>query len=451
MRTLVIGCNHRTAPVRTRERIALSAEALPRAAREFRARFPGVQFAFLSTCNRMEVYLAAPSGATPRIAEVIAFLGEFHGVEPEAFAAGLYTHEDVAAARHLFRVASSLDSMVVGESQILAQVKSALEQARATGSAGPELEGLFEHALAVARDIHARTGLSAGKVSVGSVAADLAGRIFSRLDDKRVLMVGAGEMAETTLSHLLAGRPKHLWVTNRTPATAEELAERLARTHGVAASTVPFDEWVTRLAEADIAVTSTASREPLLTPAGFAAIPRRRGYRSLLIIDIAVPRNVDPAVGAQAGVFLYNIDDLQEVTERNLAQRREAVAAGEAIVETAVIEYAGRCLRRDLSPMIIALRRRFQVVADEELARLIPKLKEASGHDRRLIEQMLHRVLAKLLHGPMSLLGEQADPGTATVYADALRRLFGLQDDELEEEDHDTANSPVHGGRDGRA
>jgi len=387
MRTLVIGCNHRTAPVRTRERIALSAEALPRAAEEFRARFPGAQFAFLSTCNRMEIYLTAPEGATPRIAEVIAFLGEFHGVGPEVFAAGLYTHEDVAAARHLFRVASSLDSMVVGESQILAQVKSALEQARAVGSSGPQLEAMFEQALAVARDIHARTGLSAGKVSVGSVAADLAGRIFSSLDDKRVLMVGAGEMAEITLSHLLA--------------------------------------------EADIAVTSTAAREPLLTAAAFAAIPRR-GYRSLLIIDIAVPRNVDPEVGEQAGVFLYNIDDLQEVTERNLAQRRDAVAVGEAMVESAVIEYAGRCLRRDLSPMIIALRRRFQVVADEELARILPKLKEASGHDRRLIEQMLHRVLAKLLHGPMSLLGEQADPGTAMVYADALRRLFDLQEEDLE-------------------
>ncbi len=431
MRTLVIGCNHRTAPVRTRERIALSAEALPRAAEEFRARFPGAQFAFLSTCNRMEIYLAAPEGATPRIAEIIAFLGEFHGVEPQAFAAGLYTHEDVAAARHLFRVASSLDSMVVGESQILAQVKSALEQARTVGSSGPQLEAMFEQALAVARDIHARTGLSAGKVSVGSVAADLAGRIFSSLDDKRVLMVGAGEMAEITLSHLLAGRPRHLWVTNRTAAAAEELASRLSRAHGVAASTVPFDDWPARLAEADIAVTSTAAREPLLTPAAFAAIPRR-GYRSLLIIDIAVPRNVDPEVGAQPGVFLYNIDDLQEVTERNLAQRRDAVAVGEAMVESAVIEYAGRCLRRDLSPMIIALRRRFQVVADEELARILPKLQEASGHDRRLIEQMLHRVLAKLLHGPMSLLGEQADPGTAMVYADALRRLFDLQDEDLE-------------------
>lgn len=430
MRILVIGCNHRSAPVEVRERIAFDEPAVQRALAALKAQYPQSEAVVISTCNRMELYVARPVQGQPRIRDVIDFIATFHGVEPADFAGNLYSYEDTEAVRHLFRVVSSLDSMVVGETQILGQAKAALESAHAAGSVGKRLTDLFQRAFAVAKTVQTSTGIASGRLSVGSTAVDLARQIFSHFDDKHVLMVGAGKMGELTLTHLLSTKPRRLWVTNRTDARAVELAERISARHGIATQVIPFAAWIDRLVDMDIVISSTGAREPILDRASFAPIPKRRDYRPLLLIDIAVPRDIDPAVGEHDGVFLYNIDDLQSVTEVNLAQRREAIGRCHEIIEAGLVEYAQAQARRDVGPLVAALRRHFHEVGRGELERLLPKLGTLPARDRELIEQMLHRTMQKLLHKPIHLLNDRADNGAVNIYADALRVLFDLSETE---------------------
>ncbi len=429
MRTLVIGCNHRSAPVQMRERIAFDEPAIPRALQALREKFPASETVLISTCNRTELYVARPLQGHPRIEELIDFLAVFHGIPVTDFAEGLYSHEDVEAARHLFRVVSALDSMVLGESQILAQARSAFDIARSAGTVGHSLEALFQRAFSVAKDIHTKTAIATGRLSVGSTAVDLARQIFSRFDDKIVMMVGAGKMGELTLTHLLHTKPRELWVTNRTDERSAVLVERIISRHKVAARPIPFSDWIDHLVQTDIVISSTGSREPILTAAQFAPIPARRRYRPLLLIDIAVPRDIDPAVGEPDGVFLYNIDDLQSVVELNLAQRRDSIHACHAIIEENVIEFVERQSREDLGPLIAALQEHFRQIGDRELERILPKLESQSPHDRELVGQMLHRVMQKLLHEPVQLLNDNSANGSTRVYADTLRALFKLSNE----------------------
>jgi len=431
MRTLVVGCNHRSATVAQRERIAFSESQVPRALEQLKHQFPAAEAVLISTCNRTELYVARPLQDRPRIDDLMQFIAHARNVNLAEFASSFYCFEDLQAVRHLFRMASSLDSMVLGESQILGQARTALEIARSAGTAGKTLESLFQQAFATAKTIHTTTGIATGRLSVGSTAVDLARQIFSGFDDKTVLMVGAGEMGKLTLTHLLSTRPKRLCLANRTDARAVELAERLARQHGVAAEPVPWSRWLDQLAEADVVITCTGASEPILTAGEFAPIPERRKYRPLLIIDIAVPRDVDPAaVAGHDSVFLYNIDDLQVVTEATLAQREQAITRCHEIIESAVVEVAQQRSPQQIGPLIEALRRRFSDVGQRELERMLPKLDAASPHDRELIEQMLHRVTQKLLHDPLQLLSTSPADGATQVYADTLRALFDLDIEE---------------------
>ncbi len=429
MRTLVIGCNHRSAPVEMRERIAFDEQTVPRALHGLRARFPESESVLISTCNRMELYIARPAQGHPRIDEAIGYLGEFHGIAPSEFAQALYSHQDIEAVRHLFRVVSALDSMVLGETQILAQARTAFETARATGTVGRVLGELFPRAFSVAKNVQSRTGIASGRLSVGSTAVDLARQIFSRFDDKIVMMVGAGKMGELTLTHLLDMKPRALWVTNRTDARAAALSDRLAARHGVVPRVIPFAGWIDALAEADIVISSTGAREPILTVAQFAGVPARRRYKPLLLIDIAVPRDIDPAVGEQEEVFLYNIDDLQTVVEQNLAQRREAIQQCELIIESSVVEFVQNQSRREVAPVIVELQKHFRQVGQAEFERILPKLQGMSEHDRQLVQEMLHRITQKLLHAPVQTLNDRGENGAARVYAETLRALFRLSDE----------------------
>lgn len=426
MRTLVIGCNHRSAPVEVREKISFTEEAAGRALRELRAQHPKCEAVLVSTCNRIEFYLARPITGHPRIDEVIDFIAKFHGVGAQHFAESLYSHEDGAAVRHLFRVVSSLDSMVLGESQILAQTKQALNLARAADTVGKCLDPLFQRAFAVAKEIHTKTCIATGRLSVGSTAVDLARQIFSHFNDKIIMMVGAGKMGELTLTHLLETGPKRLWVTNRTDARAVALAEKIAARQKVPVEAVPYAQWIDHLAEVDIVITSAGASEPILTGHQFTPIPARRKYRPILLIDIAVPRNIEQAVGEHDGVFLYNIDDLQSVVETTLVQRREAIAQCHRIVEASVLEFMERRPSQEVGPLIAALQKHFRGVAESELQRILPKLANISDDDRELIEQMLHRITQKLLHEPITKLNEPSPNGSAGVYADTLRAIFNL-------------------------
>jgi len=427
MRKRVIGCNHRTAGVALRERLALDAEGIVDLLTRFHERFPAAEAVLVSTCNRMELYWASPEGSPPEVADVYGFLARFHHIELEVLIESLYTYDDVEMIRHLFRVASSLDSMVLGESQILGQVKSAFETAVATGTVGKTFSNLFPRAFAVAKDVHTRTAIATGRVSVGSTAVDLARQIFSRFDDKTICMVGAGEMGELTLRHLLETRPRRLWVTNRTDARAVELAARLQERHGIRTEPIPYATWLDRLAEVDILISCTGSRTHILSAEAFAPVPARRKYRPMLLIDIAVPRDIDPAVDENECVFLYNIDDLQTVTESTLSKRREAIRQCHQIIEAHVLECVAQASDRELVPLIAALRRKFHRIGQAELERILPKLANLSERDRELIGHMVHRIAQKMLHDPLQLLHDKAIDGSAHVYADTLRTLFNLQ------------------------
>jgi glutamyl-tRNA reductase len=359
--------------------------------------------------------------------EAIEFIAGFHGIAAKEFLGHLYRHEDADAVRHLFRVVCSLDSMVLGESQILAQCKRALALARQAGSAGKTLDPLFQRAFAVAKEVHTSTPIAQGRLSVGSTAVDLARQIFSHFSDKIVMMVGAGKMGELTLTHLLETGPKRLWVTNRTDERAVALAEKIAARRNVPVEAVPYAQWIDHLAEVDIVITSVGAAEPILTARRFAPVPVRRHYRPLLLIDIAVPRNVDPEVAEAEGVFLYNIDDLQQVVEATLAQRREALARCQTIIDAHVADFLDRLSRQDVVPLIAALQARFRGVAESELQRILPKLSNLTSNDRQLIEQMLHRITQKLLHEPITRLNDTTANGSAGDYVQMLRTLFNLR------------------------
>ena len=419
MVTLVVGCNHHSATVAKREQVAFGTKAVPRALAEFKQRFAQAEVILLSTCNRLEFYVAHPDDSPPCATDVIQFIADFHGLDPTELRKAFYIHEGDEAVRHLFRVISSLDSMVLGESEILGQTRTAFDTARQTETVGQSLEPLFQRALGVAKEVRSQTEIAAGRLSVGSTAVDLARQIFSHFNDKTVLMVGAGEMGELTLTHLMETRPQRLWVTNRTDGRAVEVAERLEARHERKVEPIPYHQWIDRLAEVDIVITCTGSRDPILTPESFAPIPARRGYSPILVIDIAVPRDVEPAVGKNDGVY----------TQATLTRREEAVAQCHAIIETAVIAQLHRRQRRDLTPTIRALEDHFREICQKEMGWLSPKLDQVPEHERELIEQMLHRITCKLMHRPVQRLhGEPADESHDD--AETLKRLFDLNPDD---------------------
>ena len=433
MRTFVLGCNHRTAPVSVREKLAFDDRSCGQALQQFTKTFPEAEVAILSTCNRTEMYLMRPVRAEPRLPQAIRFLAEHRGIPVHEFGETLYHYEEAEAVRHLFRVVSSLDSMVVGESGILAQTKHALQLAKenCAGNGAPHrLDSLFQKAFAVAKEVHTKTGVSSGRFSVGSIAVDFARRIFSHFDDKSVLMIGAGEMGELTLRHLLETRPRRVWVTNRTAARADELAARIG------AEARPFADLLELVAAADIVLSCTGSPEPIITRAGFAKVPGLRRYRPLLIIDMAVPRDVEPDVGELQGVFVYNIDDLQRVGEEHAAERKSQIAHSEKIIEDAVIDYVKSVGKRQVGPVIASLNTRFDEIAASQYAWLAPKLEGATERDRQLIQQMVHRVVKKLLHEPTRTLHTKGQVGLARVYAETLRTLFELEYEEPDESEN---------------
>jgi len=439
MRTFVVGCNHRTAPLALRERLAFDDARCAAALRRFGELFPTAEAALLSTCNRTELYVMRPVRAAPRLEQAVQFLAEQQGLPAHEFSESLYHYEEAEAVRHLFRVVSSLDSMVVGESGILAQAKHALELARlhACSNGTPRrLDALFQKAFSAAKQVHTQTGVAAGRFSVGSIAVDFARQVFSRFDDKVVLMIGAGKMGELTVKHLLETQPRRTIVTNRTAARAAELAARLG------AEACPYEDLIDLVTSSDIVLSCTGSPEPILTRSACAQVPERRRYRPLLMIDLAVPRDLDPAMGELPGFFVYNIDDLQRVTEQHAAERRTKIADAEQVIEDAVIDYLNWVGKREVGPVIRTLNARFEELARAELEWLDPKMKEASPHDRDLVRQMLHRLIGKMLHEPTRTLHAKSQAGLAQVYAETVRTLFALSH---EEEEPPTSETPAPG------
>ena len=419
----VLGINHQTAPVRLRERVAFAADTVPGALATLRE-LPGVhEAALLSTCNRTELYAMADDDGHSLAGWLASHPGPHPG-EAGDLHAYLYHHSDAAAARHLFRVATGLDSLVLGEPQILGQVKEAWSLARGAGALGTTLDRLFQNAFATAKRARTETRIGANPVSVASAAVRLAQESFARLEDSTVLLVGAGETIELAARHLSEGGVQRLLVANRTLAHAQELASR----HGGFA--LPLSELDRHLAEADVVLSATASREPVLLRDQVAAALERRRHRPMLLLDLAVPRDIDPAVAGLEDAFLHTIDDLERAIEDNRRSRREAAAEAEAIVDLQVARFAEALQVASNDAPLRALRAHGEAVRDAALERARRQL--AAGHaPGAVLEQLAHALTNRLLHAPTAALREAAADGDAEL-ARAAERLFlqhGLRDD----------------------
>jgi len=424
-RLLLLGLNHATAPLEVRERLAFAADKRRAATEQFRDRFPDAELVVLSTCNRVELYVARAAHARPRADEIAQFLAAAQDVDAAALRPHLYEKTDRQVVEHLFAVACSLDSMVLGETQILGQVREAYEAAAAAGSAGPALHPLMQRAIAVGKQVMHETALGEGRTSVASVAVEYARQIFDTFEDKTVLCVGAGKMAALVLQNLAALRPGRLVVCNRDVAKARRLAEPF----GGAAE--PFDRLAELLVAADVVLTSTGACEPVITRKLFDSLRRQRRYRPLFLIDIAVPRDVEPAVGEVENVYLYNLDDLQRVVATTSTQRRSAVDAAGAIVARAVEEYVVAHRAREMGPVIDRLYKRYHAIATEELNRTLGKLPNVSDAERAHLEELARRIVNKLLNDPVQALRRGTDAhAPAGQYLHALERLFRLAEDE---------------------
>ena len=434
MHLLLVGASHRTAPVELREKLDFSSRGLETAVKGLAARRSTSEAVVISTCNRAELYVACedPSSA---VDDVLRFISEFHQLSPEHVRPHLYSHVDHEAVRHLFRVSSGLDSMIVGEPQILGQIKEAYSVAAAVQTAGPLLNKLFHWAFGVGKRVRSETALAEGAVSVSFAAVSLAKKIFGNLGGRRVLVIGAGEMGKLTAMHLKAQGVASVVITSRTLANAQQLAEEIGGT------VTAWDTMPHALLDADIVITSTGSPTAILSKAQVkAAMPASR-TRPLFMIDIAVPRDVDPRAAELEQVFLYNIDDLQSIVRENLQKRGAEVGHAEQIVDEEVGKFGSWHRSREAVPTIEALRQRFEAIRRSELERLDFKLASLPPDARQRVDEITHLIVEKLLLQPTEQLKTADDAQVMMHYADALTRLFGLEGSTSREEA--SAKGPV--------
>ena len=402
-----------------RERLDFCSRGLESAVRALARREHAAEAVVISTCNRSELYVACENPDAGG-EDLIAFLSEFHQLPAERIRPHLYSHVDHDAARHLFRVASGLDSLVVGEPQILGQIKDAFATATTVESAGPLLNRLFHWAFGVGKRVRSETALAEGAVSVSFAAVNLARKIFGQLAGRRVLVIGAGEMGKLTALHLKAQAVASIVITSRTLAHAKELADEVGGT------VTSWDSLGQALVDADIVITATGAPTPILSKAAVAAAVPASRTRPLFIIDIAVPRDVDPRAGEIEQVFLYNIDDLQAIVRENLQKRGGEAGRAEQIIEEEVQKFSTWHRSREAVPTIVALRRRFESIRRSELDRLEPKLAALPPEARARLDEITRLIVEKLLLQPTEQLKNAGDAHMVAQYTYSLSRLFGL-------------------------
>lgn len=420
MNLTLVGASYRTAPVAVREKLALAGDRLATALTDLLARFGG-EAVVLGTCNRLEFYANDAADFTADAAAQI--LGEWQSLDPAAIRPHLYEQRGADAVKHLFRVAASLDSLVIGEGQIAGQVKQAYELAQKHAAAGPLLHALFQAARVVAKRVRRETGISRGHVSVSSVAVDYVRQVFEHFHDKTVLVIGAGKMGELTLRHLRDLKPQRIWVTNRTPARAEAVAS------GCGGTAVGWDDLDASLAKADIILSTTGAAEPIVTRQRFARAVAKRTGGPQVILDIAVPRDFDPDIHDGERVCLFNIDDLQRIREQTLAERAKAVAPAEAIAEQEAKRFTADWARRRNGPVIARLTADCDAKRAAVVARLLQKLDgKLTDADRQTVEGAFRLLQNQFLHGPLSALGEASREGGGASLLAALRQLFRIDE-----------------------
>jgi glutamyl-tRNA reductase len=424
MKLQMVGCSHHNSSLAMRERLAFNAAQAAEALDLWRARFPSAEAVLLSTCNRVELYTAWDADAAgPNHQQVAEFLADFHGIDLHSIFDDLFEQSGEAAVRHLFTVAASLDSMVLGEPQILAQVKQAYQLAQERASTGPLTHEMFQAALRTAKRVANETSISRKRISVASVAVgDFARDIFDRFDDKQVLVIGAGEMAEEALRYLRDEGARQLTIVNRNAAKAAAMAEQFS---GRAAVWDQLDE---RLVEADLIVSATGAAEPIVTLERFHRIEPRRYQRPLLVLDLAVPRDFEPAIGDGLGVYLYSIDDLEAVCQRNRRERDNELPAALAIIDEETQRFMEDLHHRATGPIVQRLRENWQELRDQELERLFGKLPNLAEPERQEIRRAFERYVNKMLHPPLERIRDESRRGHPHGLLEALKRLFHVKD-----------------------
>ena len=426
-RIVLIGLNHKTAPVEIREKFAVVCVDTSGPLSDLARLRPLKESFYLSTCNRMEV-LFTTSTLDQGIGAVVGLLADVYGQTGSALKPYLYTYIDQGAVKHLFRVACSLDSMVVGEPQILGQIKDAYRQATEVKASGVILNRLLHKSFSVAKRVRTETRIGSSAVSISYAAVELAKKIFQDLKGKIALLIGAGEMAELAAEHLLSSGVERIVVANRTLERSLALARRFNGT------TVAWEDLAEELRTADIIVSSTGSPEPILSADQVKQRMRARRNRPLFFIDIAVPRDIDPKVNRIDNVYLYNIDDLQGIVEMNRAERLKEAAQAEHIIAAEALKFDGWMRTLEVVPTIVSLREKGEQIREAELRKTLGQLDSLSDAEIEAIEVLTQSVVSKLLHDPILFLKRTSKRSRKDFYLDIARKLFHLDRDQFERE-----------------
>lgn len=439
MNLIVIGVNHQTAPVEVREQFAISEARLPEAVKAL-AEQTGIEEALIvSTCNRVEVV----ARSTDANVDVQGCLDRIYGFDTRPFRKYLYEYRERDAVRHVFRVASSLDSMVVGEPQILGQVKEAYATARAVGAVNSQLDALYSRAFAVAKRVRSETAIATSAVSIASVAVELAKQIFGNLEGKSVYLVGAGKMCELAARHLIAHGASKIYVGNRTYERAAALAGKF---NGEA---IPFEQLYDTVDRADIVISSTGAPHTIFRKEHGEKFLARRRNRPMFFIDIAVPRDIDPELNKLDGIFLYDIDDLQQVVSAHMSDRKVEADRAEAIVQLEVDKFQARLQTLDVVPTIVSLQEHLETVRQAEIDRVRGRLGTLTPEQEMAIEALSRGIINKIMHTPITTLKSAArEAGESTTIVEHVRKLFNLRETRKPEtEDSEAELSAKAGGR----
>ena len=420
MEIIIVGLSHKTAPVEIREKISFPEHKLADALARLCSR-PGIEEGvILSTCNRVEI-LACAAQRRLGAEQIKEFISCYHELPRDDFEPHLYIHGGEQAIRHIFRVACSLDSMVVGEPQILGQLKAAYQKALESRSTGAILNNLFNKAFSVGKKVRSETGIAKNAVSVSFAAVELARKIFGDLNAKVVLVIGTGEMSELVAQHLVSNGVKQVLVANRTHSRAQEFAAKFA------GQAVPYDDLARELARADIVISSTGAPHFILRHEQVARVIQQRKYKPMFFIDIAVPRDIDPKVNEIDNAYLYDIDDLQSVVQANIEERRKEARVAEQMIAGDVSRFAAWLSALEVVPVVVALRRKMEEIRRRELQKTLKRLGGLSEKERQAVEALSSGIVNKILHQPTVALKGEADSQELRNYLDVVCRLFDLQ------------------------
>lgn len=419
MNIIVVGLSHKTAPVEIRERVAFSPTSMGKPLREILA-LPAVsEGVIVSTCNRVELY-ATSRDPEAGVVQLKRYLASYHNIPPQDLESYLYDYRGEDAIRHLFRVASSLDSMVIGEPQILGQIKTAYGYATEFKTAGLILNRFLHKAFSVAKRVRTETEIANNAVSVSFAAVELARKIFGKLEDKTVLLIGAGEMCELAARHFINNGVSSVMVTNRTFERAEKLA---AEFNG---KPLPFDNFSDYLPQVDIILTSTGAPNFILGHKTLEEVIRRRKNKPMFLIDIAVPRDIDPRVNNIDNIYLYDVDDLQGVVQANLKERQKEARKAEGIIDQEIGQFHRWLASLEVVPTIVSLRSKLEEVRRGEVEKTFASLRDLGQKERKAIEALTSAIINKVLHHPITTLKQSQNDPSGDTYVDAVRALFDL-------------------------